>query len=266
MVTLDQAGRGARWTRIEQPDRSLGRFVEFLWLQRGPGPDQSVAGWRIVADTRPHLIVSRDRDQASRLRTRVSVIGARSRWVDGDLRRREWVAGARLRTGVLPMLTGLPASDFTDRAVPVDDVLSRGSGLLERLDAASHAADATRVLARFLSTELEGRPDPGGRIPSIPAPSPGTAPPKVRDLAARAGTGERSLRRLYQDAVGLSPVVALRIDRLHRALGLALGGAGGWARIAALSGYCDQPHMIHDFQALLGESPERFVGRRSAAA
>ncbi|MGD8279148.1 MAG: hypothetical protein PVH00_14015 [Gemmatimonadota bacterium] len=36
--------------------------------------------------------------------------------------------------------------------------------------------------------------------------------------------------------------------------------------MAARSGYSDQSHMIHEFRTLLGETPRRFVGRRSAPA
>jgi AraC-like DNA-binding protein len=267
MVTLDQAGRGARQTRIIEADPRLDRFVELLWLQAPAGADRGARAWRIIADASAHLIVSRDRDPRGRPRTRVSVVGARTRWVDADITRREWVAGVRLRKGVLPLLTRLPASDFTNRTVPARDVFgSAGAGLRERLEAVAGPAEVARVVSAFLADELAGCPAPDPRIDAGAGQSRHPAARRVRELAARAGTGERSLRRLYADGVGLSPVCTLRIERMHRALALALAGAGGWARIAARSGYSDQSHMIHEFRTLLGETPRRFVGRRSAPA
>jgi AraC-like DNA-binding protein len=58
-------------------------------------------------------------------------------------------------------------------------------------------------------------------------------------------------------------VLVLRVSRLHRALGLALGGStpGGWAAIAARTGYFDQSHLIRDFRLLLGESPGQYMCR-----
>jgi AraC-like DNA-binding protein len=90
----------------------------------------------------------------------------------------------------------------------------------------------------------------------------------VRSLADRIGVAERTLRKRCVDDIGLSPVLVVRVARVHRALGLALAGAAlagdphaGWARIAARSGYYDQSHLIRDFGRLLGETPATFIAR-----
>jgi AraC-like DNA-binding protein len=87
----------------------------------------------------------------------------------------------------------------------------------------------------------------------------------VRTLADGLGVPARTLRQRCADDIGLSPVLVLRVGRLHHALRLALAGTtpGGWAAIAARTGYFDQSHLIRDCRLLLGESPGEFM-RRSA--
>jgi hypothetical protein len=102
-----------------------------------------------------------------------------------------------MRMGVLPLLTGLPVSDFTDRSVPVKDVLVSAERLTEALEAARGPADAARVVLDFLARQLSGRAAPDSRLAACASAAADTAARRVRDLAALAGTGERSLRRLY---------------------------------------------------------------------
>jgi AraC-like DNA-binding protein len=88
----------------------------------------------------------------------------------------------------------------------------------------------------------------------------------IARLARELGVGERTLRLLCNDEIGLAPKRVARVFRLYRSVRLALReGPGGWSRIAAISGYHDQPHLIRDFQALLGETPAKFLLRGGRA-
>lgn len=265
MVTLDQAGRANGWTELSGPPDSLSDFVRFFWTQNCPVADNSAARWRIVADAAAHIIVSRDRTSDGRARTRVTLVGARSRFTDSDTTRRHWVAGVRLRAGVLPLLTGLPASDFADRSVPLSVLgASAGRELADRLETATGPDQAKQLMRRFLATALRGAGVPDRRIAVFAEPARSGRSLRVRDIAAGAGVGERTLRNLCAESIGLSPVVALRARRLHVALWLALTRRWGWARVAAHSGYYDQAHMIRDFRMLLGETPGEFMRRGDA--
>ena len=279
MVTLDQAGLARGWTRIVSPPASLEPFIELFWTQvASPVSAGREAGWRIVPDAAPHLIVTRLRTLAGEMSpsvTRTSLVGARSTYVDGNITRREWTVGVRFRPGLLPLLTGLPAPDFADRSVSVADAL-RGTGtrLSDDLGAAATEDQALDLILAFLLRELRGVPSPDRRVAALermvrkrdrrgPGSSPG-----VRSLADRIGVAERTLRKRCVDDIGLSPVLVVRVARVHRALGLALAGAAlagdphaGWARIAARSGYYDQSHLIRDFGRLLGETPATFIAR-----
>jgi AraC-like DNA-binding protein len=72
----------------------------------------------------------------------------------------------------------------------------------------------------------------------------------------------RSVRAWSTRTLGMGLKRLLKIRRLHAALELQLSGAHAtWSQIAATAGYADQPHLIRDCRALLGESPSEFVAR-----
>src|SRR5205807_886319 len=83
----------------------------------------------------------------------------------------------------------------------------------------------------------------------------------VNAVAGELGVSERHLRRVFRDAVGVSPKVFAKLARFHRALGVAREGLHArWAGIAAAAGYYDQAHLIADFRAIAGVTPRALLG------
>lgn len=246
MILLDQAGAGADGARIFAPTAACEPFVEHFWAQKS---DSSVAGrsWRVIPELNPNLIFAVLRE-GSRLHARCVLVGPRSRFADVTMANRLVTVGARLRPGVLPRLTRLPSSDFTDRSVPVDAVFgARGKSLLEQLGELRSWDRAREIIADFLQRSWAG-PD---RAASLPLEGCN----RVEELAARTGLPLRTLHFRLTEAIGLAPKRMLRIQRLQRGLALSQDGSAGWAQIAESSGFADQAHMIREFVALLGESP-----------
>lgn len=82
---------------------------------------------------------------------------------------------------------------------------------------------------------------------------------RVADLSARSGLSDRSLQRLFQRYVGVSPKWVICRYRLHELVEhLHRGESIDWAGLAAELGYFDQSHLIRDFRSLTGRSPERY--------
>lgn len=162
--------------------------------------------------------------------------------------------GARLRPGALPLLTGFPASEFTDRSLPVEEVFgARGKLLMERLGELSSPLRALEVIARFISSEWQGQ-NPAASFPFGQCT-------RVGEMAARAGLPIRTVHGRLTQHVGLSPKRLIRIERLHRALVASQSRSVAWAQVAAISGFADQAHMIREFVDLLGEAPSIWRGR-----
>jgi len=83
---------------------------------------------------------------------------------------------------------------------------------------------------------------------------------RVDEVCTRFGMSPRTLQRLFQRYVGVSPKWVLRRYRLHEAAArLAEGGATTWAEVAADLGYFDQPHFIRDFTRAVGMTPAAYA-------
>ncbi|WP_327370460.1 helix-turn-helix domain-containing protein [Streptomyces sp. NBC_01217] len=85
---------------------------------------------------------------------------------------------------------------------------------------------------------------------------------RVDALAERLGMSTRKLQRLFADHVGLSPKWVINRCRIHEAAELAMRRASvDWAELAAELGYSDQSHLVRDFTATVGTSPEQYTRR-----
>ncbi|HEU5073942.1 MAG TPA: helix-turn-helix transcriptional regulator [Polyangiaceae bacterium] len=80
---------------------------------------------------------------------------------------------------------------------------------------------------------------------------------RTSKLARRIGYSERQLRRVFLDLFGLNPKELSRVLRINAVLHAL--DVYSWGDAAARYGYHDQSHLIHEFRALIGETPEAFV-------
>ena len=82
---------------------------------------------------------------------------------------------------------------------------------------------------------------------------------RVDELAREAGLSERSLQRLVEQRIGLSPKWLLQRRRLHDAVEALKAGRGTLAEVAADLGYADQAHFTHDFRTVTGMTPGEYL-------
>lgn len=83
---------------------------------------------------------------------------------------------------------------------------------------------------------------------------------RVDELAAHVGLSERSLQRLVEQRVGMSPKWLIQRRRLHDAVVALKAGEASLADVAARLGYVDQAHFTHDFRTVTGMTPGEFLG------
>jgi len=79
---------------------------------------------------------------------------------------------------------------------------------------------------------------------------------RVRKLAAQLGVGERHLSRSFRAMFGASPKQFARVARIEKIFAMRQAGSA-WADIAYACGFADQAHMINDFDAIVGETPQQ---------
>lgn len=83
---------------------------------------------------------------------------------------------------------------------------------------------------------------------------------RANALAERSGLNKRSLQRLFQHFVGVSPKWVIKRYRLHEAVAqLQAGVPVRLAQLALDLGYFDQAHFINEFTALVGKPPGEYM-------
>jgi transcriptional regulator GlxA family with amidase domain len=94
---------------------------------------------------------------------------------------------------------------------------------------------------------------------------------RVEQLATLAGISVRTLQRLFDYHVGVSPSFVIRRWRIIEAAeaaqqAIAEGGEwSGWATVAAELGYADQAHLTRDFRRHLGTSPAVYLAQATSS-
>jgi AraC-like DNA-binding protein len=80
-------------------------------------------------------------------------------------------------------------------------------------------------------------------------------------LAQEVGWSHKHLIAQFRDQLGASPKLLERVLRFQRAIQrIGAGDPPRWVELALNCGYFDQSHMIREFQALAGCTPEEYLG------
>lgn len=184
------------------------------------------------------------------------------------IRRGQRVVMARLHLGVSEAVLGVHASAIAGRIIPLEELWGDAATrrLFDRLAGARDTHDAAAVLESAIAERLASTHGPrvGSRLALNAADRLASA--NVSAVAVDLGVSERHLRRVFREAVGVSPKTFAKLVRFRRALGAAREDRpAGWASIAAGAGYYDQAHLIAEFRAIAGVTPRVLLDELRAA-
>ena len=157
---------------------------------------------------------------------------------------------------------GRALSTVTDRVLPVIDVFGpEAATLTGAVEDARTDEEITAAVDAFLAARVPDARQPSEDTTVLVERAAGDpALTRVDVLAAQAGVGVRQLQRRFADHVGVSPKAVIRRYRLYEAAERAAhGDRVDWAGLAAELGYADQAHLIRDFSAAIGTTPERYA-------
>lgn len=181
-----------------------------------------------------------------------------------------WAVGLSLEPAAGALVTGGSVSAFTDRVVDVGEVLGDDGVWLTAQVRAAMAPDPTsaaahrvataafeHVLHRFLPVDHDGLVV--NRLTELVETRDDML--RVSQLCSELGLSERSLQRLVQRRLGLTPKWLVQRRRLQEAAERLRHGSTSFAEVAAALVYADQPHLTRDFAAVTGMTPGQFAVR-----
>ena len=251
------------------PHLALRPFVRAYWALRGSGgeaPPQPV-----LPDGASELVVHRERPfrrytaasgperQAERLfvgQMRAPVVLQAEGAAD--------VVAVRFRPHGAYALLGCPQHVYAD-AIPDAEALEMPwlNAAMRRAQEAESPQAAISCLEEALlrRVPVRARRDPrvGAALAAIEQCG---GDLRVETAAAQAGAGRRHLERLFREEVGVGPKVFARLVRFQAAAARVIGEPEvPLVRVSGESGYFDQSHMIRDFLAFAGSSPDELRRR-----
>jgi len=230
--------------------------------------DQQARDAPAVAIPRPEVQVVARFGPAARGGLDIHAMGVRERVHRKRLRGGQWSVTARLRLGTHEAALGAPASQLTGRIVPLDDLWGDVAArrLVNRMGEARAAVDAAAILESALAERLAVTSPDRTRLPLVVEAAARLTSAGVGAVAADLSVSERHLRRLFREAVGVGPKTFARLARFGRALAAARrSAAANWAGIASDVGYYDQAHLIADFRAIAGVTPQALLAELGTA-
>ena len=239
------------------PDTPLANLIEQYWLVNWQLKNGQEHVQRNLPDPNFHLTFD---SQGAKL------IGPVSKVYEYPMAASGFVIGVKFNAGALNVLLNGPASDYVDRELLASKYF--GSGVTDIFETGADAlTDETivSVLNKFLVHFAE------------PVTAKQTQVAKLLDciknsgeiytvasLAQRADLSVRTLQRLFNQYIGLSPKWLLRKYRLHEALEELEANTLTMIELATQLEYTDQSHLIRDFKDMLGMSPAQYLSDRYA--
>lgn len=166
--------------------------------------------------------------------------------------------------GVLPFLS-MPTSELTNQVVDLATLWgSAAIDMREQLLTARTKIEQVRIIERFLLTRLawEQTVHPAVTF-ALTQFLAGQERRSISAVTTRLGLPPKRFIRLFEEAVGLTPKMFCRLLRFQEVLRhIKQGQSVRWADLALSSGYFDQAHFIHDFQAFAQLTPSTYLSLR----
>jgi AraC-like DNA-binding protein len=235
----------------------------YEWAQYAPNPVLAAwvsSYWSLETGSGRHLVRSLP-DACVDLTIRRSgvpgafVSGPQPRAETWPLRGRVHLLGARMLPGAAALL-GIDVEALAPGWTPLARFLPAGAvaRLIRAVTSAAGVEARVTVLDAFLADRLLNRELDARLSAALRLVFARKGHVAVNELARAAGAHVRTLTRLFERSVGLTPKRFVRVVRFQAAMRALPGGRGG-AELAAELGYADQAHFIRDVRELFGASP-----------
>lgn len=235
------------FTRVPAQGAELELVVHF-WIPEWDVEPGRVSRQHLIGYPASNLVVSADD---------AIVAGPTTRRSHRDLTGRGWAVGAMLRPAAAEVVVGDPgALRDAEATIEAPELVAAVTAAM-RGAAPDRTTRAARALGDWLVDRV-GIPTPDALLANELARLVDADPTvlHVGDIASRLGISERTVTRLAQRFVGLTPAAMIRRRRLQEAAErLRVDPSLPLAEVAAAHGYADQAHLTREFRAVLGFTP-----------
>lgn len=238
-------------TRVK-PIGRLSELIETYWLVTWDLPDNLPHTQQNIPDPCINMVFEA---QNSR------IVGAVTKLYSVQLAGKGRIFGIKFHVGGFYELNNLPASNFTDKSTKIDDIFGADShDLIENVLAANDIAPMIQFSENFLLPLIPGRLNSVNKISEIIHEiERDQTITRVDQLSAKFDVSIRSLQRLFNQQVGVSPKWVIRKYRMREVLNRLEKGEYNWQELIVHLDYFDQSHFVKDFKNLVGVTPSDYI-------
>ena len=235
-----------------QPSAEIGYFVQHYWIVRWDLRGQAPYSQVVIAHPNVNLVFEKGAS---------GVFGVAKTTSSHLLKEQGWVFGIKFKPGGFYPFLQAPVSTLTGGVISLEEVFGVETAPMEAeiLSLTDDAAMGVRAEA-FLTAHLPER-DPNTALISeiVQMIQQDRTTLKVEDVVRHSGMNKRTMQRLFDRYVGVSPKSVIQRYRLHEAAEhMDQGTAGDWLDLSIALGYYDHSHFIRDFRSIVGVSPEQY--------
>lgn len=235
-----------------QPSAEIGYFVQHYWIVRWDLRGQAPYSQVVIAHPNVNLVFEKGAS---------GVFGVAKTTSSHLLKEQGWVFGIKFKPGGFYPFLQAPVSTLTGGVISLEEVFGVKTAPMEAeiLSLTDDAAMVGRAEA-FLTAHLPER-DPNTALISeiVQMIQQDRTILKVEDVVRLSGMNKRTMQRLFDRYVGVSPKSVIQRYRLHEAAEhMDQGTAGDWLDLSIALGYYDHSHFIRDFRSIVGVSPEQY--------
>lgn len=244
------------------PPPALAAFVRCFWIMEGNGGNGDPSLYRLFASSCPELVVQYrnrftdfDRHGQSSLSPLVHLYGQTQEYRETMVAGEYGIAGAYLYPYAVKALTGMPASEMSNR------VMDMGSNdVAARMSEAGNDQARIKVFSDYLLSAFRSAAEPDKGLQACIWQLIHTkGATDIGSMADMLFVSGRQLERRFQQGLGLSPKLCSRIIRFQSTLHVQEREPGKrLTDIAYESGYFDQSHFIREFREFSGFSPKDY--------
>lgn len=252
ILRADKGRTKFRLSRYEPAD-ALRPYVQHYWLTEWDLRGEPPYPQGILSHPNVNLIFEPEQTRVYGIWEKVS-----TKW----LREQGWAFAVKFNPAGFYPFWKRPVSRLTGKSIGLAEAFGGDVGSIEAdiLNAEDVAAKVTAI-DRFLLARLPERDANVDLLNEMVADLAANRDIlRVEQLAERYGKSARTLQRLFERYVGVSPKGVIQRFRLHEAAErLEKGEAMDLAALSQDMGYYDQAHFIKDFKSFVGTSPEAYL-------
>lgn len=236
-----------------QPGEELAFFIEHYWIVKWDLRNQEPLEQDVLSHPSVHLVFEKENTWIWGV-----VSGKFTRKLEGQGE----VFGIKFRPGGFFPFYQKSVSGFTDQKLAFNDVFDENLKNIEsKILNQIHNDQRIELAESFLMNHLPEKDSNVEKINEIiTTVMNDPAILKVDDLTRLFDSSKRTLQRLFQKYVGVTPKWIIQRYRLHEAAEkMTSEETENWSQLALDLGYFDQAHFIRDFKQVVGQTPADYL-------